>query len=111
MVSERTASFEKNARQYVVIPAHTRILHQKLNKKQHALKKRLVELGYNRYEVKGKKAVICGGVGASYVREVIGPDVSVAIIGAYPIDEDWLREVISQHKEVMGIEALSPGHR
>jgi indolepyruvate ferredoxin oxidoreductase alpha subunit len=108
VVSERIASFEKDVRQYVVIPAHTRILHQKLNQKQPALKKRLVELGYNRYELKGKTAVICGGVGASYVREVIGPDVSVAIIGAYPIDEDWLREFISHHEKVMVIEELSP---
>lgn len=108
VVSDRTASFEKDAGQYVVIPAHTRILHRKLNQKQPALQKRLVELGYNRYEIKGKTAVICGGVGASYVREVIGPDVSVATIGAYPIDEGWLREFISRHEKVMVIEELSP---
>lgn len=108
VISERTASFEKDARQYVVIPAHTRVLHRELNQKQPALKKRLVELGYNRYEIKGKTAVICGGVGASYVREVIGPDVSVAIIGAYPIDEKWLMEFIGRHEKVMVIEELSP---
>lgn len=107
-VSARTASFEKDPRQYVVIPVHTRILHQKLNQKQPALKRRLVELGYNRYEIKGKTAVICGGVGASYVREVIGPDVSLAVIGAYPIDEEWLSEFISRHEKVLVIEELSP---
>jgi indolepyruvate ferredoxin oxidoreductase alpha subunit len=108
VVSDRTALFEKDARQYVVIPAHTRILHQKLNQKQPALRKRLVELGYNRYEIKGKTAVICGGVGASYVREVIGPDVSVAIIGAYPVDHEWLAAFISRHEKVMVIEELAP---
>jgi indolepyruvate ferredoxin oxidoreductase alpha subunit len=108
MISERTASFEKDARQYVVIPAHTRVLHRELNQKQPALKKRLIELGYNRYEIRGKTAVICGGVGASYVREVAGHDVSIAIIGAYPIDEEWLREFIGRHEKVMVIEELSP---
>lgn len=107
-VSDRTASFEKDPRQYVVIPAHTRILHQKLNQKQPGLKKKLVELGYNRYEVKGKTAVICGGVGASYVREVIGPDVSLAVVGAYPIDEEWLSGFISKHEKILVIEELSP---
>lgn len=108
MISERTASFEKDTRQYVVIPAHTRVLHRELNQKQPALKKRLVELGYNRYEIRGKTAVICGGVGASYVREVAGHDVSIAVIGAYPIDEEWLREFIGRHEKVMVIEELSP---
>lgn len=106
--SHRTALFEKDPRQYVVIPAHTRILHQKLNQKQPALKKRLIELGYNRYELKGKTGVICGGVGSSYVREVIGPDVSLAIIGAYPIDEDWLGEFIRKHEKILVVEELSP---
>lgn len=107
-VSDRTALFEKDPRQYVVIPAHTRILHQKLNQKQPAIKKKLVELGYNRYEVKGKTAVICSGVGASYVREVIGSDVSLAVIGAYPIDEGWLAGFIQKHEKVLVVEELSP---
>jgi len=41
----RKGEFHKDPRQYVVIPAHTRVLHKKLNEKQPALKKRLVELG------------------------------------------------------------------
>ena len=43
----RKGNFEKDPRQYVVIPAHTRVLHKKLNEKQDAIAKRLVELGYN----------------------------------------------------------------
>ena len=45
--SERKGEFHRDPRQYVVIPAHTRVLHRKLNEKQPAIKKRLVELGYN----------------------------------------------------------------
>lgn len=106
--SDRAAFFDKDSRQYVVIPAHTRILHQKLNQKQPIIKKRLIELGYNRYEIKGKAAVICGGVGASYVREVIGPDVSLAVIGAYPVDEGWLAGFIQKHDKILVVEELSP---
>ena len=87
-VSERTGQFNKDPRQYVVIPAHTRVLHKKLNEKQANIKKRLVELGYNKAEVRGRDAVIASGIAASYVSEIIPPTTSFAKIGAYPIDED-----------------------
>ena len=50
----RKGEFHKDPRQYVVIPAHTRILHRKLNEKQPMVKKRLSESGYNHYQVRGK---------------------------------------------------------
>jgi len=104
----REASFEKDPRQYVVIPAHTRILHKKLNEKQSSLKKRLVELGYNRCIIRGKTGVITGGIAASYVREVISDSVSIAQIGAYPIDEQWLSEFIRSHERILVVEELAP---
>ncbi len=106
--SERKASFEKDPRQYVVIPAHTRILHKELNEKQPALKKRLIELGYNHYVIRGDTAVITGGVASSYVHEVLGDMVSVAQIGAYPIDEEWLSGFVRKHARVIVIEELAP---
>ena len=42
VMSTRKGEFHKDPRQYVVIPAHTRILHKKLNEKQPAIRKRLV---------------------------------------------------------------------
>ena len=69
----RVGEFHKDPRQYVVIPAHTRILHKKLNEKQPALKKRLVERGLNYSEIKGKTAIIASGIGASYVQELLPP--------------------------------------
>jgi indolepyruvate ferredoxin oxidoreductase alpha subunit len=108
VVSERKAEFVRDPTQYVVIPAHTRVLHRKLNAKQPGLKKRLVEMGYNRYELRGRLGVITGGVAASYVREVLGDSVSVAFIGAYPIDEGWLAEFVKRHDRVIVIEELAP---
>jgi len=104
----RTATFHRNPQQYVVIPAHTRPLHKALNAKQPAIRQRLSELGYNRCTVRGRTAVITGGVSAAYVQEVLGDDVSLAIIGAYPIDEDWLREFVDQHNKVLVVEELDP---
>jgi indolepyruvate ferredoxin oxidoreductase, alpha subunit len=106
--SERKGEFHKNPKQYVVIPAHTRLLHKKLNEKQPAIRKRLVEMGYNRFEIRGKTAVIASGIGASYVEEVLPSGISVAKIGAYPIDEEWLSAFVRQHEKILVIEELAP---
>jgi indolepyruvate ferredoxin oxidoreductase alpha subunit len=107
-VSERKAFFQKNPSQYVILPTLSRPLHKKLNEKQPALRKRLVELGYNRCEIRGKTAVITGGIASSYVREVLSDTVSVAYIGAYPIDEAWLGDFVRKHERIMVIEELAP---
>lgn len=106
--STRTAEFHKDPRQYVVIPAHTRVLHKKLNEKQPAIRKRLVEKGLNRYEIRGKTAVIASGIAASYVQEILPAGVSFMKIGAYPIDEEWLGEFVKKHDKVLVIEELAP---
>ncbi|HWQ63917.1 MAG TPA: indolepyruvate ferredoxin oxidoreductase subunit alpha [Methanospirillum sp.] len=105
---DRQASFEKDPRQYVVIPAHTRVLHKQLNEKQASLKKRLVESGYNRSVTRGKIGVIAGGIAASYVREVVADSVSIAQIGAYPIDDEWLSGFIRSHERILVVEELAP---
>jgi indolepyruvate ferredoxin oxidoreductase alpha subunit len=106
--SARKGEFKKDPRQYVVIPAHTRVLHKKLNEKQPAIRKRLVELGLNRYEIRGKTAVIASGIGATYVQELLSEGVSFMKIGAYPIDEEWLGGFVRKHEKVLVIEELAP---
>jgi indolepyruvate ferredoxin oxidoreductase alpha subunit len=108
VASTRTGEFRKDPRQYVVIPAHTRILHKKLNEKQPAIRKRLVEKGFNRYEVRGNAAVIASGIAASYVQEVLPAGISFMKIGAYPIDEEWLGEFARNHDKILVIEELAP---
>jgi indolepyruvate ferredoxin oxidoreductase, alpha subunit len=108
VASTRKGEFHKDPRQYVVIPAHTRVLHKKLNEKQPAIRKRLVEKGYNRFEIRGKTAIIASGIAASYVQELLPAGVSFMKIGAYPIDEEWLGEFIKKHEKVLVIEELAP---
>jgi indolepyruvate ferredoxin oxidoreductase, alpha subunit len=104
----RKGEFVRDPRQYVVIPAHTRVLHKKLNEKQPAIKKRLIELGYNTCMVRGEKAVIASGIAAAYVQEILPANVSFMKIGAYPIDEEWLKEFVRMHREVLVVEELAP---
>ena len=106
--SGRKGAFEKNPKQYVVVPAHTRLLHVELTKKQSEVAKYLVSAGYNSAEIRGKKAVIAGGISASYAAEIMPDDISFIKIGAYPIDREWLRDVVSQHTEILVIEELMP---
>jgi indolepyruvate ferredoxin oxidoreductase alpha subunit len=106
--NRRAGTFHRDPRQYVVIPAHTRILHKKLNEKQPRVKKRIAELGYNQYFVKGSRAVIASGIAVSYVQEILPGDISFMKIGAYPLDEAWLADFIRLHKEVLVIEELAP---
>ena len=108
MPSERKGAFEKNPKQYVVVPAHTRPLHVELTKKQDGVAKYLVDAGYNRAEIRGKKAVIASGISASYVEEILPEDISFVKIGAYPIDREWLAEVVAQHEEILVVEELMP---
>lgn len=100
--------FHKDPRQYVVIPAHTRLLHRKLNEKQPFIRRILQERGFNRYEIRGKLAIIASGVGASYVQEVIPDTMSFARIGAYPVDEDRLGSFVRNHDAVLVIEEGAP---
>jgi indolepyruvate ferredoxin oxidoreductase alpha subunit len=104
----REGEFHKNPRNYVVIPAHTRVLHKMLNEKQPAIRKRLVERGFNHYEIRGKMAIIASGIGASYVQEILPEGVSFLKIGAYPIDEEWLGDFVRKHERVLVIEELAP---
>ena len=106
--STRKGAFEKNPKQYVVVPAHTRVLHVELTKKQEAVAKYLVDAGYNKSEIRGKKLVIAGGISASYVEEILADDISFVKIGAYPIDREWLAGIVAQHEEVLVGEELMP---
>jgi len=105
---ERTGEFHKDPRQYVVIPAHTRLLHKKLNEKQEGVRKKLVGLGLNYAEIRGRDAVVASGIAASYVMEILPETTSFAKIGAYPIDRDWLESFVRRHERVLVIEELAP---
>ena len=100
------AVFHRDPRQYVVIPAHTRVLHHRLNEKQPRLRERL--LPYNTGEIRGRRAVVASGIAASYVREVLPDDVSLFTVRAYPLDPEQLHCFCLEHEEVLVIEEGAP---
>ncbi|HDS63243.1 MAG TPA: indolepyruvate ferredoxin oxidoreductase subunit alpha, partial [Methanofollis liminatans] len=104
----RTGAFVKDPRQYVVIPAHTRVLHKILNEKQPMVRKAVMDLGYNTAEVRGDMAVVASGIAASYVQEVIPDNVSFMKIGCFPIDGDWMQAFVQQHRVVLVVEEGAP---
>lgn len=104
----REAAFRRDPRQYVVIPAHTRVLHRRLNEKQAVIRERLTELGYTTGEIRGPRGVVAGGVAAAYVREVLPDDVSVLVVRAYPTDPEQLRCFCLEHEEVLVVEEGAP---
>lgn len=106
--SSRKGEFTRNPKQYVVIPAHTRPLHKLLTQKQSEVAKYLVEQGYNSAEIRGKKAVIAGGISIAYAEEILPEDVSIIKITAYPIDVNWLSDVVNKHTEILVVEELMP---
>ena len=106
--SPRKGEFVHDPKQYVVIPAHTRPLHAVLTKKQADVAKYLVEAGFNSADIRGTRAVIAGGISVSYVEEILPEDVSLIRIGAYPIDQTWLADVVAKHTEVLVVEELMP---
>ena len=102
------AEFRRDPRQYVVIPAHTRVLHRTLNEKQPRIRERLIELGYNEAVVRGPRGVVASGIAASYVREVLPDDVSLFTVRAYPLDPEQLRCFCLEHEEVLVVEEGAP---
>jgi indolepyruvate ferredoxin oxidoreductase alpha subunit len=104
----RTGVFEKDPKQYVVIPAHTRVLHRKLNEKQPMVRKAVMDLGYNTAEVRGETAVVASGIAASYVQEIIPEGISFMKVGCFPIDGAWMEAFVQQHKKVLVVEEGAP---
>jgi indolepyruvate ferredoxin oxidoreductase alpha subunit len=106
--NHRKGEFHKDPRQYVTIPAHARVLHKKLDEKQPRVREILLRRDLNQAEVRGEQAVIASGIAAAYAEEILPPKTSLLKVGAYPVDEEWLREFVRRHASVLVIEELDP---
>ncbi|HUK92721.1 MAG TPA: indolepyruvate ferredoxin oxidoreductase subunit alpha [Methanomicrobiales archaeon] len=104
----RKGEFPRDPKRFVLIPGHARPLHKALDEKQPRVVRVLADRGYNRFERKGKTAVIVGGIGTTYVQELLPDGVSIGKIGAYPVDWEALRAFVSGHREILVIEEGEP---
>jgi len=104
----RKGEFPRDPKRFVLIPGHVRPLHKALNEKLPRVTRVLADRTYNRFTRKGEKAVIAGGIGTTYVEEILPKRVSFGKIGAYPVDWEALRAFVSGHKQILVVEEGEP---
>ncbi|HVP24434.1 MAG TPA: indolepyruvate ferredoxin oxidoreductase subunit alpha [Methanomicrobiales archaeon] len=104
----RKGEFPRDPKRFVLIPAHARPLHKALNEKQPKVVRAIADRKYNRFAKKGKDAIIAGGIGVTYVEEILAKGVSFGRIGAYPVDWEALRAFVAGHRKVLVIEEGEP---
>jgi indolepyruvate ferredoxin oxidoreductase alpha subunit len=110
---KRQPAFTKNVERFVVLPRHTRALLKKLNAKQEALSKELMNSPWNRLSISegAKLGIVASGVSSIYVEEAlesIGAPVSYLKIGAYPVDPLLIQKLADSVDRVLVIEELMP---
>jgi indolepyruvate ferredoxin oxidoreductase alpha subunit len=104
----RKGEFPRDPGRFVLIPGHARPLHRALNEKQRKVVRALAGRNYNRFDQRGKDAVIAGGIGVTYVEEILPEKVSLGRIGAYPVDREALGAFVSGHRRILVIEEGEP---
>jgi indolepyruvate ferredoxin oxidoreductase alpha subunit len=104
----RKGEFPRDPKRFVLIPGHARPLHKALNEKQPRVIRVLADRNYNRFAKNGKAAIIAGGIGTTYVEELLPEGVSLGKIGAYPVDWEMLRAFVSGHKQILVVEEGEP---
>lgn len=114
----RPASFEKDPRRWVCLPASVKVNHPQLNAKREAIREEF-ETRFSRYnyEVPAKKkarlGVIAGGVSFSIVMDILkawgADDISVLKIGTpHPLPLKMVEDFISRHDNVVVLEETYP---
>jgi indolepyruvate ferredoxin oxidoreductase alpha subunit len=104
----RKGEFPRDPKRFVLIPGHARPLHKALNEKLPRVTRVLTDRDYNRFTRKGNKAVIAGGIGTTYVEELLPKGVSLGKIGAYPVDIEALHGFVSGHRQILVVEEGEP---
>lgn len=115
---ERKASFEKDIRRWVCLPAHVRINHPLLNKKNDAIREEFErEFSKYNYEVpaagKASLGIIAGGISFAVVMDLLDSmgrkDISVLKIGTpYPLPTKLVDDFIAKHDKVLVLEETYP---
>jgi indolepyruvate ferredoxin oxidoreductase alpha subunit len=104
----RKGEFPRDPKRFVLIPGHARPLHRALNEKLPRVTRVIADRNYNRFTRKGKRAVLAGGIGVTYVEELLSEKISFGRIGAYPVDWEALRSFVSGHRDLLVIEEGEP---
>lgn len=101
--------YRKNIRKNMVIPAHARILHVKLEERLKEIQKYADTCPANSLELKDSKlGIVCSGIAVQYAREVF-PEASFLTIGMdYPFPLGLARKLADHCEEIHVVEELEP---
>jgi len=106
--------FLKDPARRVALPIHARPLHKKLLAKQQLIEEELQAAPWNRLKLSktpGGRGVIACGLAGLYAEEAIeelGADLSLLVIGCYPLPTRMIEAMLQHVSEVMIIEELEP---
>ncbi|MDD3803117.1 MAG: indolepyruvate ferredoxin oxidoreductase subunit alpha [bacterium] len=101
--------YEKNVKKNLVMPAHARVLHKKVEERLLKLKELSNDFKYNFIEYKNKNVgIITSGISYQYVKEAM-PDASVLKIGlTWPLPERLIREFAEKVDKLYVVEENDP---
>lgn len=101
--------FERDARKYVMIPAHARLRHVAVEQRLERLREFASTSDLNRIEMGSPQiGIIAAGAAYQYAREA-RPDASFLKLGlSYPLPDDLIRDFAARVKRLYVIEELDP---
>jgi indolepyruvate ferredoxin oxidoreductase alpha subunit len=106
------ASFERDVRHRVTIPAHARLLHPKLLRKIEQVRETFEESPFNSVTGSGSRGIIASGISSAYVAEAVaalGGDMAVLKLGTvHPLPRRLLASFLEGKDTVLVVEEMEP---
>jgi indolepyruvate ferredoxin oxidoreductase alpha subunit len=105
-----TKSFEKNARKYIMVPAHSKMRHPEIEENLKTLEEYSNISPLNKEEFNTADiGIICNGISYQYVKEVMGTNASYLKIGmSNPLPKKLIKEFAKKVKKLYIVEENEP---
>ncbi|MBN2287002.1 MAG: indolepyruvate ferredoxin oxidoreductase subunit alpha [Tissierellales bacterium] len=105
-----TKSFEKNARKYIMVPAHSKARHPEIESNMEVLREYSNKSPLNREEMHDTEiGIICNGMSYQYAQEVMGDKASYLKIGlSNPLPDQMIKDFSKKVKKLYVIEENEP---
>ncbi len=100
--------YQKNAKKYVMVPAHARLKHPFVLERYERLREFSENFEYNRAEYKSEEiGIITHGTAYLQIKELL-PEASVFKVSMYPIPIKKIKDFASKVKKLYVVEELDP---
>lgn len=112
ITAQKKAEFKKDPARFVCVPAHSRMLHVKLNEKLKDMENFSDESELNFSEINERLGIISSGVSRNYVREalhLLGLKASLFEVGVcHPLPRRRLLSFLNEVDKILIVEELEP---